>query len=1684
MRRALVISALLLTGAVPAQELSLKVEGQAPAFESSPLQGEQVIAGAARLHVVATHTRWSVVVRAAAPFASQLRPELELPLDRLRISVPSEPHAPVLELADHPLVTDQAPTLPEGRWITLDYAFRTEWGDRSLPEGEAYSTRLVFTVISEADTVAYAAPSPFSPDADGVRDATELHLPEGVPTPSKLRVLSSSGATVATLQGSTRWDGTTQQGAPAPDGTYTLIAESSTGASVASVPVRLERAVPRGTGRVFGQVRARNAGPVEGVTLELRGESGALHSSTLTDATGSYQFSQVPPGRLTLTARRDLYYAQTSPQFDLTEGAALRQDLELIHNHSLVVSIRTHERTAGPGELVPVEVVVRAVGTTGVDSVRLQLAFGAGLRPLAGTFRRDGSPIPVTGEAVWLGTLQQGEQTRLRFLAAVGAGAGVRQASATVVGVAAGEEATAGPVTAKVQVSSGELAGRGGVYGRVCYDLDHDGSCGPLDSPVSNTGVFLEEGSFAQADAQGRFHLAPLRPGRHLLVAGPGPLVLSPRGTVASLPRSGATHRTFLLPAGQYLAVDLPLTPPPGFVPESRAEEAPLDPDEGDLLPWVARAAPKVTLVDADEGGLDENGLLVGLKQPVAQSPGALEGGAPTGGLPSAEPTPEPQLAQTPLPGEPNEPGTAYLGLGEATLNLGLDEAGQSFQLTPTGRLALTLQHDFGALARATLVVDTARTARGELLAGLDRLGTASEFGDEARVSMSTQEKLYLRLDLPWLSAELGRLGGGLRENELLYFERSVLGAEIAAGNDWGQVRAFGGFASEFEVIDSLRGQDSTGPYLLSHSPVLPGSERVELELRAAGRVINRVRLQAGIDYFLDAERGTVDLAQPLFANAPSGEENHLVIRYQVLTEVPLFTGGVGGLRASLGRGSRQLGLTALYQSRPGAQDLTAVAADGRLGVGPVLLEASAGVMPTAPGELLDRSAARARLTVTPIRGLELFGFGAFNGTDWEPTVRSSSIAAALPSQFSLLGTLLGPTPLATSLALAESSSFPVLLGEQPGSSDLGGGVRVRQGPVSALTLFHRSSTPAGSRDHADAAVSATLGASRAYAAHGIDATPGGLFGPTPSGGRQQHTVAGASTTLWDLGVAGDYRHSLSEEPAVEGAILHEAMLRLRYQKFSLVQPATMLAHRWRFAPEGSGVQREVLAGVESHPAPSFQAFAYGRFADAQGEGFTAARGAFAGVSLRSGRSQLLLRYDLSTVQEGLRHGMSWSARGALPWDLIASSDGQLELPTGRRLLRVGLAYRPLGPVQAIARAHEELDPATGALTRMGAADLSIRLHPRIRTDLKYLYRWQREEDVRSVASLAGANLSTQLFHGLDLVVGGRYLRDLQGGGYGGQLEVGYTLAKAFRVGLGWNLSTRPEVFTLAGQSQGLYLNLTASDAGSFKHGARAKAAEAAAIEELQDTPLTPSQVALAEKPTAPPPTAPVSPARVQVSGRLYGDRNGNGSWDAEEPVFEGVPLGVEGTEVVTDKRGQYSAEVTAGGSVSVSVRDFTKMPFTHLPPQGLATRAAEQTLVTVDLVAPRPATPTGAIELTLADGKKVRAVPVDRAQFPLAAWVAGLPLQAREAALLQQLATRSMEAGDLRLVILSRAQSTGPLAGAVKRAWRGAQALKRYLQATQMIPPKRMAVGVLEPEASVDAPLGQIELVLVRIQP
>ncbi len=148
-------------------------------------------------------------------------------------------------------------------------------------------------------------------------------------------------------------------------------------------------------------------------------------------------------------------------------------------------------------------------------------------------------------------------------------------------------------------------------------------------------------------------------------------------------------------------------------------------------------------------------------------------------------------------------------------------------------------------------------------------------YGDDSTTfrDVDTQGRLYLRVDWDKSQALWGNFNTGITGTEYGQYSRALYGGALSwrsrRSNAWGDPGSeLKLFASEAQTAPGHSEFLGTGGslYYLRHTDVLPGSERIAIEVRdnTTGRVEQRIELQPGADYQIDNLQGRVILSDTL----------------------------------------------------------------------------------------------------------------------------------------------------------------------------------------------------------------------------------------------------------------------------------------------------------------------------------------------------------------------------------------------------------------------------------------------------------------------------------------------------------------------------------------------------------------------------------------------------------------------------------------------------------------------------------------------------------------------------------------------------------------------------------------------------------------------------------------------------
>lgn len=163
-------------------------------------------------------------------------------------------------------------------------------------------------------------------------------------------------------------------------------------------------------------------------------------------------------------------------------------------------------------------------GTMTADNVVVTDVLPFGFRFVKGSSAIDNAAVtdPAGGtRPAWaIGPMPPGAVRTLRYraLASVDAPRGDGVNSASVAGrTPGGNLLAAGPARVRIKIREGVLSSRGVVLGRVFLDRNGDRMPGADEPGFAGVRIYLEDGSFAETDKEGKYSLYGIAPGEHVL---------------------------------------------------------------------------------------------------------------------------------------------------------------------------------------------------------------------------------------------------------------------------------------------------------------------------------------------------------------------------------------------------------------------------------------------------------------------------------------------------------------------------------------------------------------------------------------------------------------------------------------------------------------------------------------------------------------------------------------------------------------------------------------------------------------------------------------------------------------------------------------------------------------------------------------------------------------------------------------------------------------------------------------------------------------------------------------------------------------------------------------------------------------------------------------------------------------
>jgi uncharacterized repeat protein (TIGR01451 family) len=196
----------------------------------------------------------------------------------------------------------------------------------------------------------------------------------------------------------------------------------------------------------------------------------------------------------------------------------------------LLVEKTASRRDAEVGETVDYTVRIRNVAGSTLAGVALRDELPRGFSFVSGSLQRDRIALANPADAargiftVALGDLTANATTTIRYRARLGplalGGDGINRAQATATGYASNV------ASVRVQARAGVFTTKGVVIGKVFLDSSADGAQQAGETGVPGVRIYLEDGTYAVTDADGKFSFYGLAPRTHVLKL--DPLTLPP----------------------------------------------------------------------------------------------------------------------------------------------------------------------------------------------------------------------------------------------------------------------------------------------------------------------------------------------------------------------------------------------------------------------------------------------------------------------------------------------------------------------------------------------------------------------------------------------------------------------------------------------------------------------------------------------------------------------------------------------------------------------------------------------------------------------------------------------------------------------------------------------------------------------------------------------------------------------------------------------------------------------------------------------------------------------------------------------------------------------------------------------------------------------------------------------------
>lgn len=256
---------------------------------------------------------------------------------------------------------------------------------------------------------------------------------------------------------------------------------------------------------------------------------------------------------------------------------------------------------------------------------------------------------------------------------------------------------------------------------------------------------------------------------------------------------------------------------------------------------------------------------------------------------------------------------------------------GKRSEVISDGQLALYAKGRIRGSWLLTLAYDSdkdgERMRERGVLGAIDPNRYYTVYGDGAEQGQDapSRRKLYLRIERPEFNALFGDYETGFVDTKLGRYSRTMNGVRAEYTGRALHIAAFAANDDSRYGRDEIQGNGLSGPYRLSARDLIPGSDKLTLEVRDRFRselILDSRILTRHVDYDIDSLAGTVRFREPILSRDAELNPIFIVAEYETSSGVKTLAAGA---RASLKVGPAEVGATVLRDESFGDATLAAI---------------------------------------------------------------------------------------------------------------------------------------------------------------------------------------------------------------------------------------------------------------------------------------------------------------------------------------------------------------------------------------------------------------------------------------------------------------------------------------------------------------------------------------------------------------------------------------------------------------------------------------------------------------------------------------------------------------------------------------------------------------------------------------